>query len=243
LAALTPVIIFPFIAISKYIVLEKSFGIITPDRAFVLCYCFSGASTMLYRTMQAGFGNVWLFIGLSLLHGVSKVLNKATLGCRKKMWTFFIRRLKDCCAPIRLEMLLVESPRARRLDADLEIQDVLFQYTTAIVSQAYLACYIVMNFDVSPWPVIRASLIRIAISLSSDFVFNIISVFIQIHVDDIPLRKVWLKHWRRHVLANVFIVVCIVLYFGTPLLSVFVDNKSLFSAEYKLRNCTTVFYA
>ena len=41
--------------------------------------------------------------------------------------------------------------------------------------------------------------------------------------------------------ANIFIIVCIALYFGTSLVSVFVGNKRLFSAEYKLRNCTTVF--
>jgi hypothetical protein len=38
IAALTPAIIFPFTAITKYIVLRKSSEIITPDHSFVLCY-------------------------------------------------------------------------------------------------------------------------------------------------------------------------------------------------------------
>jgi hypothetical protein len=42
IAALTPAIIFPFTAITKYIVLRKSSEIITPDRAFVLCYFLRG---------------------------------------------------------------------------------------------------------------------------------------------------------------------------------------------------------
>ena len=133
------------------------------------------------------------------------------------MWSFFIKRLSNTCCVPRLEMLSAESPQVRRLDTDLKIQDVLFQYTMVIVSQAYLACYLITNFDVSPWRVIRASLIRTAISCGIDFVFNIISMFIQIHFHDIHICKVWLKHWRRHVAANIFIVVCIARYFGTSL--------------------------
>ena len=231
----------PFIAITKYIILRKGLNIITPERRFVLCYPLAGGSIVLYRTMQSGFNNIWLFVGLSLLHGVLNVLIDATQSFRTKMWSFFIKRLSNTCCVPRLEMLPAESPQVRRLDTDLKIQDVLFQYTTVILSQAYLACYLVLNFDVSPWRVIRTSLIRIAISCSIDFVFNIISMFIQIHFYGIHICKVWLKHWRRHVAANIFIVVCIALYFGASLVSVFADNKRLFSAEYKLRNCTTVF--
>ena len=182
IAALTPAIIFPFTAITKYIVFRKSSEIITPDRAFVLCYFLRGASIVLHR-----------------------------LYC--------IRRFKT----------------------DLEIQNILFEYTTIILSQAFLASYFVMSFDVSPWPVIRASLIRLAISLAIDFVFNIVSVFFQIHFYDISIRKVWLKYWRRHVTANTFIILCMVLYFGTPLVSVFAGNRYKFSKEYILRNCTTLF--
>ena len=241
MAALTPMIILPFIALTKYIILRTSLNIITPDRGFVLCYPLSGGSIVLYRTMQSGFNNIWLFIGLSLLHGVLNVLIEGTQRFRTKMLSFFIKRLSNTCCVPRLEMLSAESPQVRRLDTDLKIQDVLFQYTTVIVSQAYLACYLVMNFDVSPWRVIGASLIRIAISCGIDFVFNIISMFIQIHFHDTHICKVWLKHWRRHVAANIFIIVCLALYFGTSLVTVFVDNKRLFSAEYKLKNCTTVF--
>ena len=198
------------------------------------------ASIVLYRTMQADFENIWLFIGLSLLHGTSNVLSKATLNLRIKMWKFFIKCVNNLCCGPKLEVRCLNSPRIRRLNADLEIQNILFEYTTAILSQAYLACYLVTNFDISPWTVIKSSLTRIGISLASDFVFNMISVFIQIHYYDIPMRKVWLKYWLRHVTANALIIICMVAYFGPSLVGVFAGYKNTFE-EYELRNCTTIF--
>ena len=244
IAALTPGITIPVTAIAKYIVLRKSTQIIDPDRAFLLCSSLRGGSIVLYRTMQSGFQNIWLFIGLSLLHGVSNVLSKATINFRIKMWTLFVQAFnRTSCCRTKLEVLPLSSPRIRRLNADLEIQNILFEYTGVILSQAYLACYLVMSFDVSPWQVIKCSLMRITIGLAIDFSFNIISVFIQIHFYDIPMRKVWSNYWPRHVTTNAFIFICIVSCFNTSLVGVFASRKyiSMFK-ESKLRNCTSVFY-
>jgi hypothetical protein len=267
----------PLNVIAKYIAIRKSSEIITPDRAFALCYFVRGCSIVLYRTMQSGFQNIWLFIGLSLLHGVSNVLSKATLNLRIKIWKSFIKFYnRSCCGP-RLSMQPLNSPTIHRFNADLEIQYILFEYTTVILSQAYLACnelryptlfwyptlfsisyfdilpYIsisypifdilfcqVMSFDILPWQVMKRSLIKIAISLAIDFVFNTISVFIQIHNYDIPMRKVWLKYWRRHVTINAFMLIITVSYFGTPLVSVFA-GQTYMSKDYELRNCTSLF--
>ncbi len=143
--------------------------------------------------MQSDFQNLWLFIGLSLLHGISNVLRKATLNFRIKVWKLFIKCYNTACCGPKLKVQPLNSPRIGRFNADLEIQNILFEYTAVILSQAYLACYLVMSFDVPPWQVIKGSLIRIAISLAIDFVFNIISVFIQIHVYDIPMRPYFEK--------------------------------------------------
>ena len=224
IAGLTPGLFFPVTGIAKYLALRKSSKIIPPDRTFVLCYFLRGAPIVLYRTMQADFENI----------------SKATLNLRIKMWKFFIKCVNNFCCGPKLEVRGLNSPRIRRLNADLEIQNILFEYTTAILSQAYLACYLVTSFDISPWTVIKSSLTRIGISLASDFIFNMISVFIQIHYYDIPMRKVWLKYWFRHVTANALIIICMVAYFGPSLVSVFASYKNTFK-EYKLRNCTTIF--
>ncbi|CAB4025937.1 Hypothetical predicted protein [Paramuricea clavata] len=240
IAALTPGIVFPLTAFVKYIILRKSSEIITPDRAFVLCYFLRGATIVLYRTMQSGFQDIWLFVGLSLLHGISNVLSKATLNVRIKLWRFFIKYINRICCGPRLEVQPLNSPRIRRFNADLEIQNILFEYATVILSQAYLACYLVMSYDVPSWQVIRASLIRVAISLAIDFAFNIVSLFIQIHFYDIPIQKIWTKYWGRHVFANAFMIIVFVAYFGSVLVRVFADNNNTLE-EHKLKNCTTLF--
>ena len=239
IAALTPGMVFPMTAFVKYLILRKSSEIITPDRAFVLCYFLRGGAIALYRIMQSGFQDIWLFVGLSLLHGISNVLSKATLNVRIKLWRLFIKYFNRICCGPRLEVQPLNSPRIRRFNADLEIQNILFEYTTVILSQAYLACYLVMSYDVPSWQVIKASLIRVAISLAIDFAFNIMSVFIQIHFYDIPIQKIWMKYWRRHVIANAVMIIVFVAYFGTVLIMVFADNNTL--KEFKLRNCTTIF--
>ena len=94
IAALTPTMILPFTAITKYVILRTSLNIFTPDRWFVLCHPLSGGSIVLYRTMQSGFNKIWLFIGLSLLHGVLNVLIEGTQSFRTKLWSFFIKRYK-----------------------------------------------------------------------------------------------------------------------------------------------------
>ena len=242
IAALTPGLFLPLTAVAKYLVLRKSSEIISPGRAYVLCYFLRGGMIILYRTMQSGFQNIWLFIALSLLHGVSNVLSKGTLNIRIKIWTFIIRCYnRTCCGP-RLEVQSLNSPRIRRFNADLEIQNILFEYTTIILSQAYLACFIVMSFDVPVWQVIKCSLIRLAISMAINFAFNIISVFIQIHYYDIPMQNVYMKYWLRHVIANAFVIICMVYVanVGASLVSVFSGLQNVLE-EYKLRNCTSIF--
>ncbi len=160
-AALIPGVSFPLTAVVKYLAVRKSSEMITPDRAFVLCYFVRGASIVLYRTMQSGFQDIWVFVGFSLLHGVSNVLSKATLNFRIKLWKFFIKYFNRICCGPRLEVQPLNSPRIRRLNADLEIQNILFEYNTIIFSQAYLACYVVISYDVPPWETIKASLIRV----------------------------------------------------------------------------------
>ena len=232
--------IFPLTATVKYFALRKSSEIIASDRTFVLCYFLGGGSIVLYRTMQSGFHDIRIFVGLSLLHGVSNVLSKATLNFRIKLWAFLIRCLNRMCCGSRLEVQPLNSPRIRRLNADLEIQNILFEYTTVILSQAYLASYLVISYDVPPWQIIKASLIRVAISLAIDFAFNIISVFIQMHCYNIPMQRVWVKYWLRHVSANAFMIIVLVSYFGSVLVNVFAHNNHS-STGYQLKNCTTVF--
>ena len=65
-------------AVCKYLALKQSSEMIQPDRSFFLHYFLCGATIALYRIMQADVMSISPFVGLSLLHGFSNVLSKAT---------------------------------------------------------------------------------------------------------------------------------------------------------------------
>ena len=140
----------------------------------------------------------------------------------------------------RLRHLPGGTARHRRLKADTEIQNILFENISLILSQSYIVLYTITSFELSDWSVVRSSLIRIAIGLGIEFVFNILSTFVRIHWHGIPVARVWSKYWKRHMFANSIAVVVLVLYFTKPLLAVFKNRYHDISVagNYKIRNCT-----
>ena len=174
--------------------------------------------------MQADFKSISLFVGLSLLHGFSNVLSKATEKLREKMWLRFIACLRKTFCGRRLELVPLDTPHYRRFKADIEIQDMLFEYNALVVSQVYLVLYLITSFNKSPWLVIKGSLIRMVIGLAIDLVFNCISVFIQIYYHDVPMRRVWFRCWKRHVIGNAIILVVLIVFFTPDILSVFLTR-------------------
>ena len=242
-ATLTPVLtLFP-IALCKHMALRRSSEMIDPRRSFILVYFMRGASITLYRVMQADFKSLWLFIGLSLFSGFSYVFKTATLSLRNKIWAVVIKLLNQtCCSSLR--QLPLNTPHSRRLKADTEIQNILFENNNLIISQAYLVLYMIISFELSDWSVIKKSLIRLAIGLAIELFFNTLSIFFHVHWYNVPIPRVWSQCWKRHIFANAVILVVIVCYFTAVLLSVFQvrmqhsENSKLYGV---VRNCTLPF--
>ena len=228
-------------AVCKYVAVKRSSGIIKPDRSFLLMYTVREVPAAIYRMMQADFDIIWLYIGFSILHGFGNIIEKVTQRLREKMWTRLVQRFNrtNCCR--RLELLPYNSPHQRRLDADLEIQDMLFQYNVIVLSQGYLAFFQLTSFQVSLGTVLKYSFVRIAIGLGIEVFFNFVSIFIQIHFYDLPIRRVWCKHWKRHVIANVMITMVMVLYFSQVLFSIYQERLNDSSLDLSIRNCTLPF--
>ena len=238
LAILTPTLALVPTTICRHMALWRTSEIIEPERSFVLVYFVRAMFITLYRIMQADFENIWLFIGLSLLSGVSSLLKTATVGIREKVWARVIRFLnRTCCT--RLHHLPGNTPHHRRLKADTEIQNIIFENNSLILSQSYIVLYTITNFQLSDWSVVKSSLIRIAVGLGIEFVFNFLSTFIRIHWHNIPIARVWSKYWKLHMFANGIVVAVLVCYFTKPLLAIFQDRFHHSGAgNYTIRNCT-----
>ncbi len=141
--------------------------------------------------MQADFKNIWLFIGLSLFSGFLKILKTATHRIRIKLWRYIISQLQRTVCCQRLNELPSNTPHYRRLKADLEIQDMLFEYSTLVLTQGYFVLYFVESFKLSLLSFFYESLKRLAIGIGIDFFFNCLSNFVQIHYYNIPIGRVW----------------------------------------------------
>ena len=236
-AAMVPALTFIPTVICKHIALRRSSELVHPGRSFALVYFFRGVGIFLFRIMQADFKNIWLFIGLSLLSGVLKFLKKATYQLRMNLWRKFIYLLKRTVCCRRLDEMPSNTAHYRRLKADLEIQDMLFEISILVSSQGYYLLYHVENFDVAVSSYLYKSLKKIAVAVGIDFLFNYISNFVEIHIHNIPISRVWRKYWKRHVLANFIIVIVVVSYFTPVLLSVF-QARGTTDGQYAVRNCT-----
>ena len=240
-AAMAPAIAIIPAVICKHIAVRRSSEVVHPGRSFVLAYVIRSGVIYLYRIMQTDFKNIWLFIGLSLFSGVMNFLKKATHRVRMALWKYIISLLRRtaCCA--RLKEMPCDTPHYRRLKADLEIQDMLFEYSTLVISQAYFVLYHIESFELSMSPFFLVSLKRMAIGIGIDFFLNCLSNFVQIHYYNIPIARVWKKYWKRHVLANLIIVMMIVSYFTQlhVFLSSFQTRESGANDRlYTVRNCT-----
>ena len=238
-AALTPAIAVIPSVICKHIALRRSPEVVHPGRSFVLASFIRGGVIYVYRIMQADFQNIWLFIGLSVFSGVMNFLKKATHRIRMALWSYIISLLRRtvCCA--RLSKMPCNTPHYRRLKADLDIQDTLFEYSTLVISQAYFVLYHVESFELSMSSFFSKALIRVAIGIGIDFLFNCLSNFVQIHYYNIPIARVWKKYWKRHVLANLIVIAGIVSYLTKALLACFRARESgANDSQYIIRNCT-----
>jgi hypothetical protein len=234
-AAITPVAtVIPVAVCRQFALLSNVF----PDSRnhFILAYFIYGATVIVYRVMQADVKNLWLFIGLSVLHGLVNVVGKATEKLRYRLWIRIFRALRRCRCCRRMELQAHDSPYHQRLNADREIQTMLYDYAAMILSQAYLTLYLITNFQDNSWEVLQESLRRIAIGLGIDMFFNTFSILVRDYMYNIPVQMVWKKHWKVHVKANAVTIAMTVWYFSTILLTVlhgFVENPN-----YVFRNCS-----
>ena len=237
MAVLTPTLAIVPTALCRHIALWRASEIVEPERSFALVYFMRAGFIILYRIMQTDFKSIWLFAGLSTLSGVSSLLKTTTVSIRKRIWARVIKFLnKTCCS--RLKFLPQETPHHRRLKADTEIQSILFENNSLIISQAYIVLYMITSFEHPHWAVVTESFIRIAIGLGIEFLFNFLSSFVRIHWHDIPMARVWSKYWKPHMLANGVIITTLVCYFTKVLLSVFQHRVHSTAANYTVRNCT-----
>ena len=168
-------------------------------------------------------------------------MKRATQQIRFKLWKRIISFLNNIRCFQRLQVLPWNTAHARRLRADLEIQDILFHYNTLVLSQAFFISNQIQSFDVAFEPLLYRSLKRIVIGVLIDFIFNCMCNFVQMYYYNIPIGRVWKKYWKQHLLINIVLVFTIIAYFSWSLESVFRSHfkkSGESSVKYTIRSCS-----
>ena len=178
-AVLTPAISIIPSAICKHIALRRSSEVVHPGRCFVLASFIRGGVIYVYRIIQADFQSIWLFVGLSLFSGVMNFLEKATHQVRMTLWKYIISLLGRtvCCA--RLREIPCNTPHYRRLKADLDIQDMLFEYGTLVIGQAYFVLYHTESFELSMSSFVFEAFLKISCSIAFQISCKFITTIFQ----------------------------------------------------------------
>ena len=239
IAMITPMLIILPMVISENLAI-RSLQFTDKGRIFVLIYFVNGVSILLYCIMQAGVNSLSFFIVLSVFRGVLQVFQTATVKIRQKIvigiWKCFQRKCISCPHVGELN----ESSHHRRLKVDKEIQIMLYQSAAIIISQAYLVFYLTSNYHVKTREILQEFIMkRIIIGIGISFVANCLSLLIHIHYHKTQITKVWLNHWKLHLVAVTLGGVMSICYFTVVLLSVF--KNFAHSKNYGIKNCTGPF--
>ena len=239
IAMITPILILLPMVISENLAIS-SLPFTDEGRIFVLVYFVNGISTLLYCIMQAGVNSLSFFIVLSVFRGILQVFQTATVKIRQKcviaIWKCFQRKCISCPHVGELK----ESRHHRRLKVDKEIQIMLYQSTAIIVSQAYLVLYLTSNYHVQTREVLQEFIMkRVIIGIGISFLANCLSLFIHIHCHKTQITRIWLNHWKLHLLALTLGGVMSICYFTAVLLSVF--ERFAHSQNYRTKACTGPF--
>ena len=237
IATILPVFSLIPVAVGKYIGLCHCTTFVEAEVSFVLIYFNYLIPVVLYRIMQAELTDLGLFVAFSVIHGVFNLIAQLTRHFRENLWGCALRRFRS----FGWRPVPYCSSCNRRLQADLEIQDMLSQFTTVILSQLYMMLYCFTTFNVSLSDEIKKIYARVLIGLAIEFVFAWLSTFIQIWLYNIAIKTVWYKSWLRHILANVIMMVVAISYFSKVLLSILELRIESNQYEYNLRNCTMPF--
>ena len=234
-AAITPTVTIIPVAVCRQLTL-LSHAFTNSKNHFILAYFVYGATVILYRVMQADVKDLWLFIGLSVLHGLVNVVGKATEKLRYKLWTRIFSALKRlrCCR--RMELQAHDSSYHQQLNAEKEIQSMLYDYAAMILSQAYLILYLITNFNNDSEEILQETLKRVAIGLGIDMFFNTFSILVCDYMYNTPVQKIWKRNWKVHVMANAVTTAMTIWYFTSVLLTVV--HLRVEDSNYIIKNCT-----
>ena len=248
IAAFAPMIMYlPGTVVSRLCAIHLK-GVNHPGTSYAIVAVSYGASSIVFRTLQAGIESFELFLVLSIGYGVVYIFERLTVPLRDYYWNklgLWCCWCGCCCRCCRRRgQYNVRTPRSQRLTADMSIQGMLFGSTAIVYSigvrQVYRLMYVTSG---KKWITFRVELIRqILVALVVEFVFNTIAVLLQIRYMNIPVIRVWRRNRKRHLIVTFVTTVMIALYYTGYLLNFIREEYKADDTLIVATNCTNLFH-
>ena len=233
LVLLFPIALFPKV-ISRQCVLRLD-HVNHPGTSYVLVSTACGSAIIVYRLLQAEFKSLLAFTALSIGYGVSHLAYELIILLREhkreKRWkTLYLE--SESNSPGH-SATCHTSPRAKRLDADLTIQEMIFSCISLVLSVGIIFVYGFTHCSVSieqfQQMTLKELAAKILLGLFIEFVFNTLTVILLTRGRNIPVLRVWNCKWKSHLIVCVITVTMIVTYNMDKLLE-------LVRAQYVVKN-------
>lgn len=233
LVLLFPIALFPKV-ISRQCVLRLD-HVNHPGTSYVLVSTACGSAIIVYRLLQAEFKSLLAFTALSIGYGVSHLAYELIILLREhkkeKRWkTLYLE--SESNSPGH-SATCHTSPRAKRLDADLTIQEMIFSCISLVLSVGIIFVYGFTHCSVSieqfQQMTLKELAAKILLGLFIEFVFNTLTVILLTRGRNIPVLRVWNCKWKSHLIVCVITVTMIVTYSMDKLLE-------LVRAQYVVKN-------
>ena len=243
IALIAPAFSFFATSLSQFFVLAWSTTwLVRQKRMYVLVYFNQLLPLALFRVMQADFDNWGWFVGLSFIYSVTTFFSEATCEQRKAFWLNTMQYLSKHWP--RLETRpqpLFKKPASKRLQIDLQIQHLLYNYTLIVLSQVYITLYRYSTFDIPLQDEISRMAGRFVAALAIELFLNVLSLSLQIRFCGKRITSEEKRNCIYHGTANVVVVMVTICYFSQVIFNVLKVPTGAAATHFRVRNCSSPF--
>ena len=191
------------------IAIENITHINHPGSSYLLIIVSYASAAVIYRTLQAQVESVYYFALLCIILGFIGLIERLTLVARDHFYIWFYKKV------LKRESILshigaFRTPRTQRLVGDITICSAIQEVTALILTNAFVQLY-KLQFGVTKngtyfkiGNVFRQFVLRVLISIFSEYVFSTFAFFVLTWYFNIALVQIWKRKCKRFLLVNLF---------------------------------------
>ena len=217
---------------------EKMEGVNHPGTSILFVIILYTTPQMVFRILQAKLERCWMYLILSIVHGIESSFDKITLPLQDYL-------LKRCCARSHTCLSKQRKPRASRLLADLATVSMIAESSAILVSSAVIQMIRYNSgSDVKAQKnggenLVKTFFLQAGTGIIIEFLFNIIIIKVQTYYYNIPIIRVW--NTKKFWIIGMFFLHSVtgMLYFGGESYGA-LASKDIFH-ETVTKNCTAPF--